>query len=328
MLADLLCSADSDELLSATVESLAVLSSAENIVMSCPTAESLSTNPGEEESTANAGQLLCSYAEDGEDIFAQPRLAKRFKADINNSGNKFESQGFDSLPANQFGACKHSTDVQGNFDLVIRLDTGELVPCHRQVLMKASEVFTAMLSNSYAEASQPDVCIRDVSHAVFSSALHLLYGCTNCVTICSNIESEPLETNGVVCKSVKQERKPEHHSPWTELPGAAAISNRLHLKFDFLIDLLAFADRFMLNELKTFSEEQLILVTDTTNVASACVHAKFYHANTLARFCLCYLLTRVPEICCRYRLFKQLLTSKEKEHIVEDLHDLFSACFK
>ncbi|XP_063157473.1 armadillo repeat-containing protein 5 isoform X2 [Candoia aspera] len=74
--------------------------------------------------------------------------------------------------------CPYSCSVdEGGADLFFQLDSGCRVPALRRVVSDASEVFRAMLSGGFAEASHSTVTLRNVSPEPFLALAHFLHGC-------------------------------------------------------------------------------------------------------------------------------------------------------
>lgn len=320
MLIDHLCTDPSDEILPAAVECFTVLASTWNVATFCLTGDSISRT--QEESLAGEN------VEDGAEVFEQTCNEKRLKLSKETKTKEKEEFGPTSnLISTEPSECKYLTTHCKKFDLMIQLDDGKLVPCHRSVLIKESQVFTAMLSANYIEATKSLLRIPDVEYEVFAGALHFLYGCSDCV--CSNLSLKSplnLEINdesrvreNQIC-STSPCLSSQHTSAETGPHPSIPLS--LHHKFNFWVDLLAMTDKFIFDRVKAFAEEQLMLTIETSTVVSACIHAKFHHSNAVVWFCLRYLLTKVPTPCCRYRLFKELLNSKEKEAVMEELYNL------
>ena len=62
--------------------------------------------------------------------------------------------------------------------MIFLLDDGSRVPAHRVIITHHSEYFARLLEGHYAEASQGEVTVHDISKEAFLCVLHHLYSCT------------------------------------------------------------------------------------------------------------------------------------------------------
>ena len=201
-------------------------------------------------------------------------------------------------------SCFYEEKCLVSCDLNFQMDDGTIISAHKQVMEMASNYFTAMLSYRYLESTQAVIQISDVSPNVFEFALHHIYGCT----IASS--KQPAEASSSVshCQVLKR-----------NVSQLQTANTRL----EFLLQLLAFSDRFMLDSLRTVCEQFLINLIDTSSVVQICNLGLRLNSPQLCTRCLCYLLqVKVSDLSSRMHLFKELFLCSDKKDIVQQLYQL------
>lgn len=198
-------------------------------------------------------------------------------------------------------ACRCKKTDFRPFDVVVKVETGESVEAHRSVLCGLSEVFEAMLSSDFLEASQPEVIVKDLSHDILVFLLHYAYGC------CWALENRPT-ANCPVMRECLAESSPE--------------SDQFQCDVDFLFELLACADRFLLSGLKKQCEQLIMHSLSGEHVTVAYLTAVFYNTPRLRIHCLQFIFLGNLPSSDVYKCVIGLLQSNERDRVIEDFKDI------
>ena len=293
MLCDLLTESTTEEVFGAVVESLTVV--ADGIELSPNLSKTFAMKGAVGLAGRTKNSKLAGYS-DGGDISSKASATTR---DLRVKCLKVEPQ-LSEVGTTPVSSCSQALPVSGcnyinrssqrSFDTQFKMDDGHIVPAHRDVLTATTDVFSAMLSNCFLEATQSVITIPELSPKVFTFALHCAYGChtSTCSTLSATLKEFEDDT---------------------------------HAKHEFLFEVLACADRFIFNELKALCEKLLISVTQSPHDAvSLCVLGEYFHSSILGEFGLRYLLSMSSEPIIRQQSFKKILESSEKLLIVDQLY--------
>ena len=225
---------------------------------------------------------------------------KRLKVDPDSSeSHKCITSGHDG------SSCLYKENCFGSHDVNFQMDNENVVSAHKQVMEKASDVFTAMLSDRYVESFQSVIQIPDVSSNVFEFALHHIYGC---ILLPGNVKPPGVSFSPASCEVFKR--------TMSELQSKGT-------KVQFLLELLAFSDRFMLDGLRMVCELFLIDLIDTTTVVQICNLSLQLNSPQLCTHCLSYLLqVKISDLPNSLHLFKELFLCVVRKDLVEQLYRL------
>ena len=307
LLCELLTSTNQETLMVA-VESLLVLAEDLQVIepYSHSTGEAQALSTFEDSKVHMAGKQTCSDLENhngelpADNTFqtSQP-MAKRFKKDSTVlKPTLSKKQNLCSTRTVDASWCMYKGSNLQGCNVKFCMDSGELISAHRQIIASASDVFTAMLSGDFLEGTLPVVPIRDISFNVFETAVHFAYGCSlsSPCTAPRHESSEPLEKD---------------------------------TKSNFFLELLMFADKFLMAGLKAACESRLIHLINLVSVVQFCIAGVQLNAPKLCAYCLCYLLqVKIADLPRSFHLFKELFMSDEKEAIVEHLYQLLLSYLK
>lgn len=195
--------------------------------------------------------------------------------------------------------CKYHHNENGPYDIQLEIDSGIQIPVHRCVLAKASDMFAAMLSSNYKEGSMPVISLKEITYNALILAVHKAYGCAFPGLHGSS------ESNNICCHVIKMV---------DSLPSDA--------KFDFLIEVLATADKFLMPELKSFCEHVLPSYVKESNILPLCLYAAHYHSKALCISGMKFLLLKVKNLSQQFNLAKQVFKSQDNVKLVKILHDM------
>ncbi|EDO50064.1 predicted protein [Nematostella vectensis] len=190
--------------------------------------------------------------------------------------------------------AEHNSD--SDFDVKFELDSGHVIPAHRKVLRQASDMFSAMLSSCYKEGTLEVIPLQDVTMTTLKCVIHYAYGC-----------HLPCDERSTICPELKN--------------IFSSVSNP-ESKFEFLFELLALADRFLMSELKANCEEHLQPLVTARNCLATCYYGLHYHSSSLCNFGMRYLLSQVSWPQGQCQMLQELLRSKEKQRLVETIYRL------
>ena len=196
------------------------------------------------------------------------------------------------------GKCSYTQTDSTPFDVVIKVDTGESIEAHRSVLCDSSEVFAAMLSSNFVEANQQEVLVRDLNHTTALFFVHYAYGC-----------SWSFEHRFAACPVLEE-----------------SLCCDSSIDFDFLLELLACTDQFLLTNLKKQCVQLLMFYLSNEQAVDAYLAAVFYNAPLLRLYSLKYIFLGKIELECAYNCLRRLLQSQEKDRVIEDLKNIGLDC--
>ena len=261
--------------------------------------------------------------------------------------------------------CCYDKSHSTPFDVVVKLDTGESIKAHRSILCALSEVFAAMLSSDFIEANQSEVMIKELNHATVIFLVHYAYGCRWSVherfVACPLLEeslssgdnsapsaNSPVRNNSPPRKdrspprrnrslpgrdrspprmnrsSSRRDRSPSRsNSPSSDNPPT---KDRFKFDFDFLMDLLACADRFLLTALKKQCEHLMMYGLKSDYVVNAYLAAVFYNTARLRVYSLQYIFLGNLDMDCVYDCVVKLLQSEVRETVIEDFKNIAMDC--
>lgn len=203
-----------------------------------------------------------------------------------------------------YPSCLYNENCFGPPDVKFQMDNGNVFSTHKQIIKGASDVFTTMLSNHYLESTQSVIAIREVSADVFEFALHHIYGCT------SFLPTEALSSSSSCC-------------------GILRCVQRKDDKLQFFLELLVFADRFLLDELRTVCEQSLIGFIDTNTVVQICNYGLRLNSPKLCTHCLSHLLSvNISEVPNHLHLFRELFLRTDRADIVKHLYQFLLSHLK
>ncbi|XP_028400595.1 uncharacterized protein LOC114523765 [Dendronephthya gigantea] len=195
--------------------------------------------------------------------------------------------------------CFYHNNHQTPFDVVMKVETGESIEVHRSVLCKLSEVFSAMFSSHFMEGHQSEIILKDLNHSTLQFLVHYAYGC--CWSLKSHFD---------VCPLLEQ----------------ILSSDRFKLDFDFLLNLLACADRFLLGILKKQCENLMMFSLSAEHVTEAYLTAVLYNTPRLRVRCLQFIFLGDIELNCVYKYVVKLLQSQERDRVIEDFKNIALDC--
>jgi hypothetical protein len=220
------------------------------------------------------------------------------------------------------GNCCYDKSHSTSFDVVIKLDTGESIEAHRSVLCAFSDVFAAMLSTDFVEASQSEVVIKELNHATAVFLVHYAYGCRWSVherfIACPLLEESLSAGNSPPSNdspSRSNNSPTSNDSPSSDKPPSG---DRFKFDFEFLMDLLACADRFLLTALKKQCENLMMYGLTGERVVDAYLTAVLYNTARLRVYCLQFIFLGNLELECVYKYVVKLLQCEERETVIED----------
>lgn len=185
------------------------------------------------------------------------------------------------------------------FDVVIKVETGESVEAHRSVLCDLSEVFSAMLSSYFMEGNQSEIMLKDLHHSTLLFLVHYAYGC--CWSLKPDFE---------VCPLLEEFFSSDHFK----------------LDFDFLLNLLACADRFLLSTLKKQCEQLMMFSLRAEHVTEAYSTAVLYNTPRLRVHCLQFIFLGDVGLNSVYKYVVKLLQSHERDRVIEDFKNIALDC--
>ena len=234
--------------------------------------------------------------------------------------------------------CCYDKSHSTPFDVVVKLETGESIKAHRSVLCALSEVFAAMLSSDFIEANQSEVMIKELNHATAMFLVHYAYGCRWSVqerfvacplleeSLSSGDNSAP-SANSLLSNNSppRRDRSPSSssNSPSSDHPPT---KDRFKFDFDFLMDLLACADRFLLTSLKKQCENLLMYGLKSDHVVNAYLAAVFYNTARLRVYVLQYIFHGNLDLNSVYDCVVKLLQSEVRETVIEDFKNIAMNC--
>ena len=192
------------------------------------------------------------------------------------------------------GCCYTEMAGQRAFDVYFKTDGGEVTGAHRDMLAATTDVFSAMLSKCFLEATQMEVTLPEMSSEVFMFTLHCAYGCetSTCATMLSILKT--FKTGRAEC--------------------------------DALFGLLACADRFIFEKLRGLSEKLLIASMHSSDDAiKFCILGTHFHSALLCEVGLCYLLAGPSSALIRRQAFQKIFSSSEKLLIVDHLCEILES---
>ena len=210
-------------------------------------------------------------------------------------------------------SCPYNETGHGPHDVTFQMDSGDVIVAHKQYIMSASDVFTAMLSSCFIESTKSVVPIPDVAASVFEFAVHHMYGCN---VQHSNEQSCIKKVSSVSCCCAVLRRK---------------VGNLLGMdaKVQFFLELLTFSDRFMLDKLRTVCETFLVTLISTTTVVQICTTGLQLNSPRLCVHCLSYLLNvKLSDLPNCLHVFRELFLHVESEDIVKHLYQLLLSHLK
>ena len=205
---------------------------------------------------------------------------------------------------NSSTGCRYNENTTVPYNVTLKLDSEEFIRAHRSVLSAFSEVFSAMLSSDYAEAKQPEVIVKDMSYDVLLFLVHYAYGCQRYLP-------EDTTTDPATLCALFEKCLPSDHSL---------------ADFDFLLDLLVCADRFLLDGLKYQCQQLLIHCVNKHRVVDAYLCGTCYNASELRDFSLKYVFLGNLDLRCVYDCMRRLLESNERRCVFEDLKRVAHSC--
>lgn len=219
--------------------------------------------------------------------------------------------------------CKYMDTDHHPFNLTIVLHppsgAAVRVQVHKSTLVEHSDVFRVMLEGSYRESSGEEVHIHSISPCGFLSMLHHLYGCGwKCRSVRSWLARVTEGGEGM-----DEEGAPLHSDLLSETSNVlltAIVSGcrdrEEGAKAEHCLQLLACAGRFLLPDLVTLSEHEMVRYLCAGNVVAVFHFAQLHQCFCLSESCLRTLVT-LPHLQLRTEIFKQLLTSSEGEAAIQ-----------
>lgn len=234
-----------------------------------------------------------------QDHFGKPVASQEEVVDFPTKRRKMEVCSSNSVNNSSTG-CRYNENTTETYDVTLKLDSGEFIKAHRSVLSAFSEVFSAMLSSDYAEAKQPEVIVKDMAYEVLLFLVHFAYGCQRYLPEDTTTEPTLFEK----C-----------------LPSDHSLAN-----FDFLLDLLVCADRFLLDGLKYQCQKLLIHCMNKQRVVDAYLCGACYNAPELRDFSLKYVFLGNLDLRCVYDCMRTLLESNERRCVFADLERVARSC--
>ena len=248
--------------------------------------------------------LLFIGKDQHQDHFGKPVADQEEVVDVPTKKRRMEVCCSDSVNNSSTGCRYNETDTTEPYNVILKLDSEEFIKAHRSVLSAFSEVFSAMLSSDYAEAKQPEVIVKDIDYDVLLFLVHYAYGCQRYLPEDTTTDPATLCTLFEKC-----------------LPSDHSLAN-----FDFLLDLLVCADRFLLDGLKYQCQQLLIHCVNKHRVVDAYLCGACYNAPELRDFSLKYVFLGNLDLRCVYDCMRRLLESNERRCIFEDLKRVAHSC--
>lgn len=303
MFCDLLKSAPpNSETFTAAVESLIVL--ANDLQVKFPVDIANKEEEAPSKSLIESADRRCQSTQSLHSGHSSDELHKDKKLKLDPSGLELQP-----ITSSQDCSCLYQENVFGPHDVKFQMDNGNVVSAHKQIMVAASDFFTAMLSDRYLESMQSEIPIPHVSADVFEFAVHQIYGCT----VEPHNEQPSGEAFSLASCSCEVLRRDTSHLQ----------RNCNDTKVQFFLELLAFSDRFMLDGLRTVSEQLLVNLISATSVVEICDLSLRLNSLQLCRHCLSYLLkVNILELPSHLHLFKELFLCTEKVDMVEQLYQL------
>ena len=221
--------------------------------------------------------------------------AKKLKLDFTSLK---EMQPCVSINFKNVSLCQYETNSYSPSDVKFQMDSGDVFSAHKHIMKGASEVFNTMFSSDcYLESTQSVIAIHEVSADVFQFSLHLIYGCASLLD-----SAEALLHSSHNCNKL--------HS-----------IQRKGREVEFFLELLEFSNRFMLDQVKTVSEEALVNAIDENVVVQICVCSLRLNSPLLCHHCLAYLVkVNISELPARLYLFKELFLCTDRGDLVNHLY--------
>ncbi|XP_031551533.1 armadillo repeat-containing protein 5-like [Actinia tenebrosa] len=298
MLCDLLVSENDDQVFAKVVISLKYLSSSTGLTLDASTKLSSTENYLENQTQMRKRKLDSKKASD-EIRTKCPKLdltSSPYDSDHDFVGNE------DGSP------CKYYNNHHGPCNIKFQVDSGEQIPADPRILSGMSEMFAAMLSSNYKEGSMSVIPIHQVSLDALTCVIHHGYGCTLSLSFDGEDSSESSE----VCRHLQ------------------AIFDTYNSKsrFQFMVELLAIADRFLMAKLKCLAERLLISLATESNIVSLILSAAHYHSKTLCEFGLSFLLLKVSDLQHQFHAFRDIFRSHDKCKLLDILYEVLSHQFQ
>ena len=215
--------------------------------------------------------------------------------------------------------CRYLDTDHHPFDLTIVLhsSTGEIVkvPVHKSTLIEESDVFRAMLAGRYKESSCGEVHIHSISPCGFLSVLHHIYGCGwQCRSVLDTI------SRGSGGNRDKILPPPDLLCETTEMLLGEITSGcegkEESTRTEHCLQVLACAGRFLLPSLITLCEHAAAKALCPSNLVPMLHFAQLHQCFCLAESCVRALFSH-PHLQLRTDLFKELITSTEREAVLQ-----------
>lgn len=292
MLCDLLVSENDDQVLAKVVSSLKTLSSSVGLTLHA------STTLAAEINLVNQTQLGKRKLDDNIKLASEGTSIKCPKLDLISSPSNSDCDG---IRAEGSSSCKYDDNHHGPCDIKFQVDSGEQIAVHPEILSSMSEMFAAMLSSNYKEGSMPVIPIRQVSLNALTCVIHSGYGCTPPVSF----DQEDTECSSV-CSHLQ----------------TVFDSYELKSRFQFMVELLAIADRFLMSNLKGLIEKLLMSLTTESNIVSLILSAAHYHSKTLCEFGLKFLLLKVSDLDNQFWAFREIFKSHDRQKLLDILYEV------
>ncbi|XP_068678920.1 armadillo repeat-containing protein 5-like [Montipora foliosa] len=221
--------------------------------------------------------------------------AKKLKLDFTSLK---ETQPCVSMNFKNVSLCQYETNSYSPSDVKFQMDSGDVFSAHKHIMKGASEVFNTMFSSDcYLESTQSVIAIHEVSADVFQFSLHLIYGCASLLDSAEALLHSSHNCN--VLHSIQRKGK----------------------EVEFFLELLEFSNRFMLDQVKTVSEEALVNIIDENVVVQICVCSLRLNSPLLCHHCLAYLVkVNISELPARLYLFKELFLCTDRGDLVDHLY--------
>lgn len=292
MLCDLLVSENDDQVLAKVVSSLKSLSSSTGLMLHASTKLSSTENYLENQAQMGKRKLDIETASD-ESRSKCPKLDVTSPSDSD----------CDFVGIDDGSSCKYYNNHHGPCDIKFQVDSGEQIPVHPSILSSMSEMFAAMLSSNYKEGSMPVIPMQQVSLNVLTCVIHHGYGCT----LPNSFDQEDTESPRV-CRHLQ----------------TIFDSSKLKSRFQFMIELLAIADRFLMAKLKCLTEKLLVSLAAESNIVSLVLSAAHYHSKILCGFGLRFLLLKVSDLENQFHAFREIFRSHDRCKLLDILFGVLS----
>ena len=203
-----------------------------------------------------------------------------------------------------YPSCLYNENCFVPPDVKFQMDNGQVFNAHKRSIKGASDVFTTMLSDRYLESTQTVITIQEVSADVFEFALHHIYGCT------SVLPTEGFSSASSCCGMLQSVQRKDN-------------------QLQFFLELLAFADRFLLDELRTVCEQSLIGLIDTNTLVQICDYGLRLNSPMLCTHSLSLLLSvDISELPNHLHLFREMFLCTERAVIVQHLYEFLLSHLK